>query len=153
MIYLFRKRNGQIIGSTAASASALFKTPNNFVTFIPEYLGAVQEKDFNQTCIQSEIDVPMEVETIIMKDGQPTTMKLDRFQMQDIMKAGDKSMEARIADIQERRAKRHQELLAELALTANKSQIPPDYSHRLAGVTDAVGDTSHITKNFRYESA
>jgi hypothetical protein len=153
MIYLFKKRNGQIMGNTAASASAMFRTPNNFVTFIPEYLGAVQDKEFTQTSVQSEIDVPMEVETIIMKDGQPTTMKLDRFQMQDLMKAGDKGMEARIADIQERRAKRHQELLADLALTADKTAIPPDYSHRLAGVTDAIGDTSHITKTFRYESA
>lgn len=153
MIYLFRKRNGDIIGATDASASAMFKTPNNFVTYQPIYLGAVTKEAFDQTAKQSELDVPIVIEMMVMKDGQPTSVTLDQYQINDLIRAGDQSMESRLDALLKKRAARHQELIAQLASTADRTKVPPDYSYRLGGVTDAVGDVSSVVKNFKHERA
>lgn len=140
MIYLFRKRNGQIVATTKESAHSMYATPNNFVTFQPVYLGAVTPTAFRNISDQAETDVPIQIELLVKKDGEDTLITLSAGQIADKIEEGDKKVERQYEAVLTRQRARYNELLEELASQADKSIRPTSYTHKIAAIEDAKGD-------------
>lgn len=151
MIYLFRKRNKQILAVTKESADRTFNSPNNFITHQPEYLGAVSDEALKEVGRRAEEEAPIQMEKLVKKDGEDTLVTLTQEQIVDAVKDGDKAMEARYSKLLKTQKARYEELMEELASTADKSSIPPSYSKKVGMVEDASGDLSAVLKGYVHE--
>lgn len=148
MIYLFRKRNGSIIGTARESASSMMNTPNNFVTYQPEYLGAVSPLDFKSAMHKVAEEVPIEIQKLVKKDGEDTLITLDQMMISELIASGDKAIEARYQGLLKKRQAATHGILEKLAETADKTQKPTDYSKKLGAVEDVRGDVTQVIKGY-----
>ena len=149
MIYLFRKRNGSIILTTKENAYSQFSTPNNFITFQPEYLGAVNPTSIKEIDEKVNDAVPLEIERLVKKDGEDTLITLTIDQIDDLIEGGDKKVEKLYEKLLERRTEAHRALLEEVAATADKTIIPISYDRKIGAVDDARGDVSKVLAGYQ----
>lgn len=127
----------------------MFNTPNNFITFQPEYLGAVSPLDYKAALKKAAEEVPMEIQKLVKKDGEDTLITLDEEMINDLLQAKDKAIEVKYQKILKKRQDVTRVILEELAENADKSLKPTDYSKRLAAVEDVRGDVSSVIKGFQ----
>lgn len=148
MIYLFRKRNGSILAASKESADKTFNSPNNFITHQPEYLGVVDALAFKDISRKAQEDVPIQIEKLVKKDGEDHLITLTAGMIREKIAEGDKVIEAEYETLLRRQKARYDELLEELAETADKSSKPISYSRKIGGVEDAQGDLSGTLKGY-----
>lgn len=149
MIYLFRKRNGSIILTSKESAHGQFATPNNFITFQPEFLGAVQPAAIRALDAQLDEKVPMVIEKLVKKDGEDVLITLTQDQINDQIAEGDTKVERLYEKLLERRTEAYNALLEELATTADTSLTPISYDRKIGAVDDARGDVSGVLSGYQ----
>ena len=149
MIYLFRKRNGSIIANSKQSAHQMFTQQKNFKAFQSEYLGAITDQQLKAVGEQAEKDVPITIEKLVKKDGEDTLITLSTEQINEMIENGDEKMERKVGIRLKQQQVRYNELMDELALTADTSVTPTDYSKILATVEGATGDLSGIRNTYK----
>lgn len=112
-------------------------------------MGAVTRDALKALKSKIEDEFPIVIEKVMKKDGEDTLVTLTEAQISDLIDGGDKRIEKQYETLLKQKAHKYNEMLAELATSADKSQTPANYDKQLAGIEDAVGDVSSITNNFK----
>jgi len=127
----------------------MFTQQKNFKAFQSEYLGAITDQQLKAVGEQAEKDVPITIEKLVKKDGEDTLITLSTEQINEMIENGDEKMERKVGIRLKQQQVRYNELMDELALTADTSVTPTDYSKILATVEGATGDLSGIRNTYK----